>query len=112
MKGSCKCKAHGRNDTPMSEVVYINTTEASIWDAEESQTGEPKKGNGAYRGKYGSGLCLAKHLWEITSNEQLNTFSDNRLSGGIVNLSSKSGTEIGVVSRNIINSESPRVHPR
>ena len=59
--------------------------------------GEPKNGNEAYRGKYGSGLCLAEHLWVITSNEQLNTFSDNRLSGGIVNSSSKPGTEIGVV---------------
>ena len=101
--GVCKCKAHGRNDTPLAGVVCIDTTEASIWDAEKSQVGEPKNGNEAYRGKYGSELCLVEHLWEITSSEQLNTFSDNRLSGGIVNSSSKPGTEIGVVSRNTIN---------
>ena len=78
-------------------------TEASIWDAKQSHIREPKKGNEAYRGTYGSGLCLAEHLWKITSSEQLNAFSGNRLSGGIVNSPSKSATEIDAVFRGIIN---------
>ena len=87
INGACKCKAHGRNDTPMSEVVYIGTT------------GNPRKvmRHTVKSIDQGSAWPSTCGKSRVASNWIL------WLSGGIVNSSSKSGTEIDAMSRNVIN---------